>query len=300
MENPKETLSLQIALVADLRSTYLQLGYSEEDCAALPHDGEVDSVLSTLRKLGHRVTLILGVQALTENFAASEYKGWDLVFNMAQGFYGTSREADAATMAPCQDKAITKVILNHHRIPTAPFLVLPSSDSMLDVVKNPTSPPSFPVFLKPVTEGILGTGCESRVIGAREHLWPKENSKDDGCQTRDVDFATRKGKSATAGDGLAWIDFQDLAEPHIQAACKVALDAWRALGCRDGGRIDIRLDSHRDDDVPTVLEINPVAGLLPNHSPLPCSAAANGISFDQLLAEIIASAMQRVHRVTNY
>lgn len=116
---------LQIALVFEERQTYLQLGYSEEQCAALTHDGEVQAVLASLQRLGHYVTLIPGISFLVKLLATGHYQDWDLVFNMAQGFHGSAREAqvpslleayqipytfsDATTMTLCQNKSITKV-----------------------------------------------------------------------------------------------------------------------------------------------------------------------------------------------
>jgi D-alanine-D-alanine ligase-like ATP-grasp enzyme len=116
---------LNIALIAEQRSTYRDQGYSEEECAALTHSGEVEAVLSTLEKLGHHVTLVPGIQSLVKHLAVGTNKDWDLFFNMAQGFHGLAREAqvpalldayqalytfsDAATMALCQNKAHTKV-----------------------------------------------------------------------------------------------------------------------------------------------------------------------------------------------
>lgn len=116
---------LNIALVAEEKSAYLQLGYSEEQCAALPHEGEIDAVLATLESLGYHVTRVSGIQSLVQQLAAGKHKSWDLVFNMSQGLYGSAREAqvpaileayqipytfsDAATMTLCQNKAITKV-----------------------------------------------------------------------------------------------------------------------------------------------------------------------------------------------
>lgn len=125
--------SIRIALVAERRSDYLNNGYSEDECAALPHNGEVEKVLAALQSLNHRVTLLLGIHSLVQQLVTGKHRDWDLVFNMSQGFYGNSREfqvpalleayqipftfSDASTMALCQNKLHTKV-----RCPT--FLLL--------------------------------------------------------------------------------------------------------------------------------------------------------------------------------
>ncbi|KAL4916117.1 hypothetical protein BDW62DRAFT_109243 [Aspergillus aurantiobrunneus] len=356
--------ALNIALVAEQRSSFLQDGYSEEDCAALTHEGEVRAVASTLNQLGHHVTLIQGIQALVQHLASGNYKPWDMVFNMAQGFHGTAREsqvpalleayripytfADAATMALCQNKAYTKAVLQHHHIPTSPFLVLPTKASASSLPESTSQLPSYPLFLKPVTEGsskgistfnkaakpaelemavqklrakfpgqdilvesflpgreytvsILGTGAASRVIGVREHIW-QGGAKMNGSTNGDtygshhpvgLDFACCESKSSTAGRRLSWNDHHDMSDPEVQAACQVSLAAWKILGCRDAGRVDLRFDSLEPNAVPNVLEVNPISGLLPAHSPLPASAESNGISFEQLLARIVESALQR-------
>ena len=41
------------------------------------------------------------------------------------------------------------------------------------------------------------------------------------------------------------------------------------------------------------LQVNPISGLLPGHSPLAAGAHVSGIPFDELLAEIVDSAMRR-------
>jgi D-alanine-D-alanine ligase len=119
------TPRLSIALIAEQRSFFLKLGYTEEECAALTHDGEIQAVAMTLKSLGHDVTLVPGIQSLVEHLAAGRHVEWDLAFNMAQGFHGSAREShvpalldsyripytfsDAGTMALCQNKANTKV-----------------------------------------------------------------------------------------------------------------------------------------------------------------------------------------------
>ncbi len=78
---------------------------------------------------------------------------------------------------------------------------------------------------------------------------------------------------------------------------KVALDAWKVLGCRDAGRVDIRYDQH---GIANFIEVNPLAGLHPEHSDLPIIATKKGISYTELIKAIMDSAEQnRLHRV-NY
>src|SRR3546814_13988926 len=69
-----------------------------------------------------------------------------------------------------------------------------------------------------------------------------------------------------------------------------ALAAYRTLGCRDGGRLDLRSDS---DGVPQFLEVNPLAGLHPTHSDLPILAALAGLPYERLIGEILQAAKLR-------
>lgn len=68
----------------------------------------------------------------------------------------------------------------------------------------------------------------------------------------------------------------------VQAA---ALAAHQALGCRDFSRVDVRLDAQGR---PFVLEVNPLAGLDPAESNYPRMARAAGMTYDGLMAELVA------------
>ncbi|KAJ5602278.1 hypothetical protein N7510_011812 [Penicillium lagena] len=352
---------LNIALVSEEKSTYLKLGYSEEQCAALPHEGEIEAVLATLESLGYHVTLVSGIQSLVQLLAAGKHKGWDLVFNMAQGLHGSAREAqvpaileayqvpytfsDAATMTLCQNKAVTKTILERYKIPNAPFALIPVLEGRANISESCAALPAYPLFIKPVSEGsskgidnlnkvndlaeletavqelgskfpdqdilvesflsgreftvsILGTGSHSQVIGIREHIWrmsPNHSNNNDDRLNPSLDFACVHSKSSKGGKRLVYNDSHDKTEPQIKAACQVALEAWKIFKCRDCGRVDIRLSSDRQGSIPNVLEVNPIAGLLPDHSPLPATAKISGLSFERLLSEIVGSTLHRAN-----
>ena len=73
-------------------------------------------------------------------------------------------------------------------------------------------------------------------------------------------------------------------------AAHVALASWKALGCRDGGRVDLRSDG---GGMPCFMEVNPLAGLHPVHSDLCILAAATGLSYRDLIGGIVEAAAAR-------
>jgi D-alanine-D-alanine ligase len=72
---------------------------------------------------------------------------------------------------------------------------------------------------------------------------------------------------------------------------EVALATWRCLGCRDAGRVDVRLDGA---GVAQMLEVNPLAGLTPGHSDLPIMAQLKGMEYRALIGEILRCATARL------
>jgi D-alanine-D-alanine ligase len=76
-----------------------------------------------------------------------------------------------------------------------------------------------------------------------------------------------------------------------RAASETALAAWRGLGCRDGGRVDLRADA---EGIPHFMEVNPLAGLRPDHSDLPILCELAGMPYRELIAGIMRSALKRI------
>jgi D-alanine-D-alanine ligase len=74
---------------------------------------------------------------------------------------------------------------------------------------------------------------------------------------------------------------------------RVALDAYRALGCRDWCRVDVRVDRF---GVPNVVELNPLPGIIPDpamNSCFPKAARVAGYSYDELIQEVLRIAWRR-------
>jgi D-alanine-D-alanine ligase len=73
---------------------------------------------------------------------------------------------------------------------------------------------------------------------------------------------------------------------------QLALDAYRAVGCESWGRVDVMVDQQGQ---PWLLEVNTSPGMT-DHSLVPQAAAHAGISFEQLVLKILATARLKVFR----
>lgn len=111
-------------------------------------------------ELFHDVTMIEANENAFEKFKNTEI---DIVFNVAECAYGSSREAqipamldmlqipytgsDPLTLTTCLDKARTKEVLSYYKIPNAKFLLVQEINDLSNFDL------SFPVIIKPVAEG---------------------------------------------------------------------------------------------------------------------------------------------------
>ena len=71
---------------------------------------------------------------------------------------------------------------------------------------------------------------------------------------------------------------------------QLALRCYQVLQCRDAGRVDVRCDG---TGKPCFIEVNPLAGLHPQHSDLPMIATQEGVSYDILIGTILENAFKR-------
>ncbi len=152
----------------------------------------------------------------------------------------------------------------------------------LDLLMRYKQPVLVETFLpgREFTVGITGTGDEARAIGVMEIIL---------LQRAEADVYSYVNK-----ENCEELCEYRLADPDLdqqaRLASQVALDAWRILGCRDGGRVDLRCD---EAGVPNFMEVNPLAGLHPEHSDLPILATKAGMKYVELIRRIVDSAEPR-------
>jgi D-alanine-D-alanine ligase len=128
-----------------------------------------------------------------------------------------------------------------------------------------------------VTVGILGTGKDAVAIGAMEVIL-LENAESGVYSYRNKEKCEEL------------VEYRPVEGALLTEARKVALLAWRGLGCRDAGRVDLRADA---GGRLAFMEVNPLAGLHPTHSDLCIIASQEGMTYSALIEAIVSSAVAR-------
>ena len=231
------------------------------------------------------------------------------------------------SLALALNKALTKKILKAEDIPTPHFQVFSRGDEELDPDLK------FPLIVKPNCEGSAKGINKSNVVNSKDELAEKvketiklyrqealveqfidgreltvgilENGKTTVLPILEIDFST----CSNSGEYFySWRmkEYQGNTElglvPTFHCPARldketetsvkeVALRTHRAVGCLDISRTDIRLDK---DNIPYVLEINPLPGLDPKESNFPLMAYAAGMKYEDLIEAILISASERM------
>ena len=94
---------MRIGLTYDLRSWYLERGYTMDETAEFDKEETVVALENELTRLGYQTVRIGNVFQLVEKLASGER--WDIVFNIAEGLYGDGRES------------VVPALLDQYRIP---------------------------------------------------------------------------------------------------------------------------------------------------------------------------------------
>jgi D-alanine-D-alanine ligase len=223
--------------------------------------------------------------------------------------------SDPLTLAVTLHKTTAKRVVRDQGILTPEFEVITAPDA----IEHATLP--FPLFIKPIAEGtskgiseasriftrselrmgcerllkkfqqpvlveaflpgreftvgILGTGSAAYALGAMEIL-PSEDKDSEVYSFANKRDSDRQVSLATDAAGIE--------------AMQTALAAWNALGCRDGGRVDLRCGA---DGRVNFLEANPLAGLNPDESDLIVLSQLKGMAYIEVIKQIVDSALRR-------
>ena len=322
---------MRVGLTFDLRDDFPSRGLADDEAAECESPDTVDGIADTIASLGHDVDRIGHVRALAARLVAGER--WDLVFNMAEGVAGPSRESqvpaildaydvpytfsDPLTLAVSLQKGMAKRVVRDAGVLTAAFAVIEDVDDLGSL------PLTFPLFAKPLSEGSSKGITVASIVHDRPSLlaicrtllerYRQPVLVEEFLPGREFTVGVvGTGRSARAL-GVMEISLTALAEPgvysrhnkvHYQGrvsysrvdgavaadAARVALDAWRALGCRDGGRVDLRCD--RADAI-NFLEVNPLPGLDPTTGDIVVLCGLHDIAYRDLIATILDHAAHR-------
>jgi D-alanine-D-alanine ligase len=226
--------------------------------------------------------------------------------------------SDPLTLAVCLHKGIAKQLVRGAGIPTPDFVVIERLTD-LDRVQTP-----FPLFVKPIAEGSSKGVTSVSLVRDREDLAMRCRALLDRYQQPVLVEEFLPGREFTVGItgtseaatalGVMEIHLHDELDTAAYSrenkvfyenrvsyslvegrqrdeAVDVALAAWRMLGCRDAGRVDLRCNAR---GAVQFLEVNPLAGLHPVHSDIVILCRFVGITYQDLIARILSLALERV------
>ena len=322
---------MRVGITYDLRQDYLLEGYGEEQTAEFDRKETIDAIAGALGELGFEPDPIGHARKLAARLGAGDR--WDVVFNIAEGLYGMGREAlvpalldtyripytfsDPMVLGLTLHKGMTKRVIRDLGIPTPAFAVV---ETVADIERVELP---YPLFAKPVAEGTGKGITAASKLKDRDELHRAATMLLARFEQPVLVETFLPGREFTVGIvgtaeaaevvGTMEVELRAEAEAEVYsyvnkekceqlvsyrlatdamggAAAEVALASWRGLGCRDGGRVDVRADAA---GVPSFIEVNPLAGLHPEHSDLPIICTLAGVSFRVLIERIMRSALAR-------
>jgi D-alanine-D-alanine ligase len=320
---------MKVGLTYDLRSWYIDRGYSMDETAEFDKQETVDALENGLKKMGHDTEPIGNIFQLVDALAAG--KKWDIVFNIAEGLYGDGRESvvpaildqykipyvfsGPVIMGLSLNKHLAKMVVASSGVPVSPGFLI---NDIADLTKCSLN---YPLFVKPVSEGtgkgiteksLVNNPAELRkMVGWILSEFSQPALVEEYLPGREFTVGVvGYGNDAKAIGGMEVITANNLPysvevkenyqnyckykplDPEIAEECKsVALRAWNALDAVDAGRVDLKAD--RNGNI-CFIEANPLAGLNPVHSDLPILAGMYGIDYQTLLEMIMNAAVRRI------
>jgi D-alanine-D-alanine ligase len=296
----------------------------------------IDAIARVLEGAGHAVERLGYGRPLLERLLG---RPPELVFNIAEGLHGRSREAqvpavcemlgipctgsDPLTLGLTLDKDLAKRVVASHGLAT-PRHLLVARPADLPGGARPGGL-SFPLIVKPSWEGSSkGVRLASRVADPAALRSQVERVLADyespalveefldgeeftvgvigNAEPRVVGVMQIRHRTLAAAEFVYSLEVKRdwenqveyLVPPPVPGALlaqieALALGCYRALGCRDCSRVDIRLRG----GVPHFIEVNPLPGLSPTYGDLPILAGRMGWRYEELVLAIVNHALER-------
>jgi D-alanine-D-alanine ligase len=327
----------RVGLTFNLKRKVPQHAHDDDSEAEYDSVHTIDALARAIASHGHQVVRLEATADIVRTLPDAKV---DVVFNLAEGLRGRSREAhvpallemlgvpfsgsDAATMALALDKHLAKAVVGAAGVPVPHGFTMSSGDDLipLSIV--------FPVIAKPNTEG-SSKGVQPKSVAVDEaqlraivsdqvaryqqavlveEFLPGreftvallgEHDKPRVLPPMEIVFVEPDSAHPVYafGDKLDWTkkirydrpaDVDDAMAKQIH---DVAIGAWRALNCRDVARFDLRCDKNGNV---RFIEVNTLPGITPGWSDLCLIAESAGMTYDALIGEILAPALDRMKR----
>ena len=322
---------MRVGITYDLKDDYLKKGFTPEEAAEFDSEVTIAGIENALHACGQETDRIGCLADLVSRLAAGD--GWDMVFNIAEGFRGLGREAQVPAlldawgipytfsgpevMALTLHKGMTNAVVRTTGVATADFVVVKDVADIAGIILP------FPLFCKPVAEGtskgisdrslvrtpeelravcteLLGTFRQPVLVETylpgREFTVGLVGSGDQARVAGIIEVSAVGGGDVSAytyENKQQWRERVRYALVSDDAAVAAGDLALRAW--RGLGCQDGgRVDVRLDaDGSPRFIEVNPLPGLNPESSDLPILWGLAGGDYDELIGDIFRSAVRR-------
>jgi len=229
--------------------------------------------------------------------------------------------SDPAALSVSLDKALAKRMVRTHGILTPNYVLMHTGRERL-----PRELQTFPLIVKPVAEGTSKGVTKKSVVRDEGEL--REVAREIIAKYRQPALAEEyiRGREFTVGllgerrprvlpvMEIVFVDESDptpiysfemkqdwseqiryqvpakLSEREVDRLERAARECFVALGCRDVARVDFRMDA---EGRIYFIEANPLPGLSPGWSDLVLIAQAAGLSYRDLIGEVLSFAIRR-------
>lgn len=321
---------MNIGFTYDLKSDYIKNGFTSYQCADMDEDKTIDKIVETLESIGHLVDKIGNIYNLVKKINSGE--NWDIVFNIAEGYYGAAREcqipalldayqipytfSDSIVHGISLNKEYTKDILSKH-------LKTVKSFKFKNISEVDFNSFEYPIFLKPNSEGSSKGIKNNSKVNSKEEFINTYNELKEISNDFIIAEEFLSGREFTVGvvgngDKLECIgvmeilfldpvnnfysyenkqDYKKLIEYDVLKSGEL-FEKCKEMAFKSfeylGCKDICRIDIRLDkNDEPTFIEINTLPGLNFEDSDIVIMAKLNGISYEELMSKILTTSIER-------